>query len=136
MDILNTHTIFTNLPIIYPGIASVILRIVIGLVLVNVGYLKFRKERERWNTAFRFLGDKVAPTVTKIVATLEIVAGLCILTGYMTQISALVVAIIYFAMLFVEFEEEGIVKRNFVFYWLMLGIALALIFTDTSYLTI
>ena len=136
MNILNPETILTNLPLIYGGVGAVILRVAIALVLLNAGRLKLRAEKLRWNTAFRFLGDKAAPWVTKLVAYAELITGLFILLGYMTQSAALLVAIIYFAMLFVESEEEGIVKRNFVFYWLMLAIALALLFIDTSYLSI
>lgn len=52
--------------------------------------------------------------------------------GFYTQIAALILALITFAETYIEYKEPVILKRNFVFYILLLAISLSPLFSGAG----
>jgi len=118
----------------YQLFAPLILRVVLGLILVNLGYLKFTKEKSRFNLLFQTLGWKPAEFWTKLFGLIEIVGGIALIVGFSTQIAALIFVIINFAELYIETKEASLLKRDAVFYLLIFAVALSLLFTGPGFL--
>ena len=120
----------------YSLIAPFILRVTLGLILANLGYLKLTKERARWGTIFKLLHvhghERLA---AQVVGTVEIVGGLMLITGFFTQIAALAFVILNGAELYIEYCDETLLRRDIVFYILIFVIALSLLFTGAGFLS-
>lgn len=118
----------------YQMFAPLLLRVVLGLILINLGYLKLTKEKARFNLLFQTLGWKPTEFWTKLFGLIEIAGGLALIVGFWTQIAALVFVIINFAELYIETKEASLLKRDAVFYLLIFVIALSLLFTGPGFL--
>jgi len=117
----------------YGLIAPFILRIVLGYLFINLGYLKLTSEKKRWQIFFE--GIKLRPVLffLKFFACVEIIAGVMLILGLFTQIAALILAILTFGELYIEFKEESLLKRSFVFYLLVFTISLSLLFSGAGF---
>jgi len=117
----------------YSLLAPFFLRIILGIIFLNLGYLKLNSENGRWRIFFEGIGFKPATFFLKFFAFVEMIAGGLILIGLFTQFAALVLAILTFGELYIEFKEESLLKRNFVFYLLIFTISLSLIFSGAGF---
>lgn len=116
----------------YSLLAPFILRVVLGLLFLNLGYLKFKSERDRWIESCSTLGFQPAPFFVSLFGIIQIVGGLMLIVGLYTQIAALVFSIITFGELVVEYRNERILTRNIVFYLLLLAISLSLLLSGAG----
>jgi|ERR1035437_1759663 uncharacterized membrane protein YphA (DoxX/SURF4 family) len=119
----------------YSLLAPFLLRVTIGFVLANLGYLKLTKEKGSWETIFKLLGLSGQKEIgTVIVGVVEIVGGIMLVVGFYTQIAALVFVILNGIEMFIEYHEETLMKRDMVFYLLIFVIALSLLFSGAGFL--
>lgn len=116
----------------YSLIAPFILRVVAGFVFVNLGALAFKNEKERWIISLATLQIPNPRITLKILSAIEILGGAMLILGFYTQIAALVLAILTFAESYVEHKDSTILKRNFVFYLMLLTILLSLLFSGAG----
>lgn len=124
-------SIFPDL-LTYGLLAPFILRIVVGVIFLDLGYLKLGKEKTAWNLFFQTIHFKPSNIFVAILATIEIVSGAFLIAGYLTQVVALVMAIVLFAEAYVELRDGTILKRDIVFYILLLAICLSLLLTGAG----
>ncbi len=117
----------------YKLLAPFILRIILGIVFLELGYLKLGKEKKAWHDFFETIHLKPSYTFVTIMALIEIAAGCLILVGYMTQVAALVMSVILFAETYIEFRDGTLLKRDIVFYLLTLAICLSLLFSGAGF---
>ncbi len=113
-------------------IAPVILRIVLGLIFLNLGSLKLGKERPGWIASLNLIGLRPAGFFTVLLGIVEIIGSLLLIAGAYTQASALILGVIALAELFIEYREESILKRDFVFYLLLATICASLLLTGAG----
>ena len=113
-------------------LAPLILRVVIGFIALDLGYLKLNKEKALWAELFETIHFKPAHVFVKILAFIEIIGGLMLLLGAYTQIVAIVFAVVYFCEAVLEYRQEVLEARNLPFYILMFAISLSLIFTGAG----
>jgi uncharacterized membrane protein YphA (DoxX/SURF4 family) len=118
----------------YSLLAPFILRLTLGYILVNLGHLKLKAEKGRWEIIFQMLGIKQKALATQILAYVEIVGGLALIFGIYTQIAALIFVILLGIELYVERKEETLMKRTMTFYVLMFAIAFSLLFSGAGFL--
>ena len=118
--------------LMYSFIAPFILRVLLGLIFVDLGVLKLRSEKEGWLTSFETLGLRPADLFVSIYALLQIVGGLLLLIGLWTQVAALAFAIFSGIELYVEWKARDILKRDMVFYLLIFVISLSLLLTGAG----
>jgi uncharacterized membrane protein YphA (DoxX/SURF4 family) len=131
---LNGFQILNPIPdlLMFSALAPFILRIVLGFIIVNSGNLKLKLEKTRWITTMQVARIPNEALAVAILGTVEIVAGIMLVIGFYTQVAALLVALISFVCLYVEYKEDTLVKRDVPFYLLTLAIALSLLFTGAG----
>jgi uncharacterized membrane protein YphA (DoxX/SURF4 family) len=105
-----------------------ILRVVLGLIIINLGSLKLGKENSAWQKLFETINFHPAKIFVKVLAFIEIIGGLMLLVGSYTQLSAMVFTLLFFCEAVLEYRDPQLEKRNLTFYILMFAIALSLIF--------
>ncbi|MEK7186993.1 MAG: DoxX family protein [Patescibacteria group bacterium] len=109
-----------------------VLRVVLGLIFLDLGILKFRGEKIRWLASFEALNIHPADLMLAVYALLQIVGGLFLIAGFWTQIAALVLAIFSGVELSIEWKAREILKRDFIFYLLLFAISLSLLITGAG----
>jgi uncharacterized membrane protein YphA (DoxX/SURF4 family) len=116
----------------YSLLAPLILRVVAGLVFINLGVLLFKGEKERWLISLSTLRVPSPKVAVKIFGAIEMVGGAMFILGSYTQVAALVLALLTFCEVYVECKDSGILKRDFVFYLMLLSIVLSLLFSGAG----
>lgn len=109
-----------------------ILRIVLGLIFIDLGILKFKSEKSRWIASFEAISLKPADILVSIYGALQVIGGVMILVGFYTQVAALAFVILTGTELYLEWKEGALLKRNIVFYILLFAIALSLLLTGAG----
>ncbi len=113
-------------------LAPLILRVVLGLIFVNLGYLELTSEKKRWAAFFETVHFKPATFFVILVGLVEIIGGVFLIAGFLTQISALVFSIITFGEFYAEYREETLLKRDIIFYLLIFAISLSLLLSGAG----
>lgn len=116
----------------YSWYAPLILRLVLGLILIDVGLLKFRGERRDWITLFSAYRITPARMFVSLYGALQTAAGVLIAIGLYTQIAALAVVILSGIEFYIEYTEGGVLKRDITFYILIFAIAASLLLTGAG----
>lgn len=116
----------------YSLMGPFILRVVLGLIFLDLGLLKFRSEKSRWIASFQSLHLHPADILVSIYATLEVVGALMLGFGLYTQIAALAFIIFTALEFYIEYKDAYILKRNIVFYLLVLAISASLLLTGAG----
>ena len=122
--ILNT---FPDL-LTFATLSPFILRIVLGLIAINLGRLKFGKEKQEWYELFETINLHPSEYLVKILAGIEIIGGLMLLVGIYTQITAIVFSAVFFCEMILEYRDDSLENRNLPFYVLLFAISLSLVF--------
>ena len=128
---MQTFNIFPEL-FSFSLIAPLILRVVLGFIFLNLGYLKLGKEKNGWISSLNILGIKPATFFVIILGIIEVIGGLLLIAGAYTQLAALILAVISVSELLIEYREESILKRDMVFYLLLSAICISLILTGAG----
>jgi len=116
----------------YSLLAPFILRVVAGFIFINLGVLLFKGEKARWLTSLSVLRVPNPKLAVKILGAVEIVGGIMFVLGFYTQVAALFLALLTFAESYVEYKDPDILKRNFVFYTMLLAIIISLLFSGAG----
>ncbi len=116
----------------FSPLAPFILRLVLGLIFLDLGILKFRSERARWIKSFQALHLNPAELFLIIFGLIEVVGGAFLLIGAWVQISALAFVLLVGLEFFVEYKDKSVLKRDFVFYLLVLTIAISLLLSGAG----
>ena len=128
---MQTFNIFPQL-FTYTLIAPFILRLVLGFIFINLGFLKLSKEKNGWIGSLNVLGVRPAGFFVILLGVIEVIGGLLLIAGAYTQLTALVLAIISISELLIEYKEESILKRDMVFYLLLSAICVSLLLTGAG----
>jgi uncharacterized membrane protein YphA (DoxX/SURF4 family) len=116
----------------YSFFAPFILRVVVGLIFIDLGMLKFRGEKERWLASFETLNLRPADLLLSLYAALQILGGILLLIGLWVQVAALAFVIFVGTELYIEWKAREILKRDLVFYMLIFAISLTLLITGAG----
>jgi len=120
----------------YQLLAPFIVRVVLGFLFLNLGYLKLQNERKTWTVSLQTLGIRPATFWVPLLGIVQIIGGVLLIVGAFTQPTALVFAVIAGVELFVEFRQQEILKRGVGFYLLLVAASLSLIFSGAGFLAI
>lgn len=110
----------------YQFFAPTILRIVLGIILVTYGVNKF-KNPNMAEEIFSSAGIRPAKLWVKAVATLELISGLLLLIGFLTQLAVILASLILIVTVIKMKIKNGFI-RGYDFEILLLAIALSLLF--------
>ncbi|MFA6269638.1 MAG: DoxX family protein [Candidatus Paceibacterota bacterium] len=116
----------------YSLLSPFILRVVIGLIFVDLGVLLFKGEKARWLTSLSVLKVPRPEMAIKVFGVIEVVGGAMLILGFYTQMTALILALFTFAESYIEYKEPGILKRNLVFYVMLLAILISLLLSGAG----
>lgn len=113
----------------YSIFAPLILRVVLGLIFLDLGALKFRSEKKRWVDSFKALRLNPADFFVALYGALQIIGGVLLVVGFWTQGAALAFVIFTAVELYIEWTAKDVLKRDMVFYLLTFVISLSLLLT-------
>ena len=122
--ILNT---FPDL-LTFSQLSPLILRVVLGLIVVNLGYLKLTRENLDWQELFETINVRPARIFVKVLAFIEIIGGLMLVIGSYTQLVSIVFSTLFFCEAVLDYREAELEDRDLTFYILIFAISLSLIF--------
>jgi uncharacterized membrane protein YphA (DoxX/SURF4 family) len=112
---------------IYSALGPFILRWVLGFIFINSGLLKMKAEKSRWITTMKIARIPNEAFAVQALGWLELIVGAMLIVGFYTQVAALVISLLTFVMLYAEYKEDSLVKRDLPFYLLTFAIALTLL---------
>jgi uncharacterized membrane protein YphA (DoxX/SURF4 family) len=104
------------------------LRITAGLIFVSFGWLKLTKDKESKIKFFESIKLKPAIFFLWLVALVEIIVGLMIAIGFLSQIAATIAAIIMFISIIIKIFKPKALPNSLDFYILFFVVFLFLIF--------
>ena len=113
--------------LIYSLVAPFILRIVVGIIFLDLGLVLFKGEKERWLLSLSTLRIPKPRLALKVLGIIEIAGGLMFIFGFYTQIAALALALLTFCEAYTEYKDPSVLKRSLVFYTLLLAITASLL---------
>jgi len=116
----------------YSILAPLFLRLVLGLIFIDLGFLKFRSEKQRWITSFEALYLRPADLFVAVYGIIQIAGGLLLLIGLWTQVAALAFAILTGIELGIELSMREELKRDITFYLLLFVISISLLLTGAG----
>ncbi|OHA92332.1 MAG: hypothetical protein A3J09_02565 [Candidatus Zambryskibacteria bacterium RIFCSPLOWO2_02_FULL_51_21] len=116
----------------YSILAPLFLRLVLGLIFIDLGFLKFRSEKQRWITSFEALYLRPADLFVAVYGIIQIAGGLLLLIGLWTQVAALAFAILTGIELGIELSMREVLKRDITFYLLLFVISISLLLTGAG----
>jgi len=120
--ILNT---FPNL-LTFSQLSPLFLRIVLGLIVVDLGILKLGKESIAWKELFETINLHPAKFFVKFLAAIELIGGFMLIIGSYTQLVAIMFSILFLCEAILEYREPVLEKRDLTFYVLLFVISLSL----------
>jgi uncharacterized membrane protein YphA (DoxX/SURF4 family) len=109
-------------------LAPTLLRMTLGVFIILLGSNKFLTPQKGIVDFFEALGFKPSKYYIKALSIAEIVMGIALFVGFLTQIAALVVAIITFVSLLVTIRhpEAGLQKASIYTLFFVISISLVL----------
>jgi uncharacterized membrane protein YphA (DoxX/SURF4 family) len=122
--ILNT---FPNL-LTFGQLSPFFLRVVLGLIVIDLGVLKLGKEHVAWRELFETINLRPSRFFVKLLAYIELIGGFMLIIGSYTQLVAIVFSILFLCEAILEYREPTLEKRDLTFYVLVFTISLSLIF--------
>lgn len=103
----------------FSGLAPLLLRITLGLVMMFWAFSKFKKHGTHGISA---------------VSVIEALIGILLFVGYMTQIAAFISAIILGARLIKKIRDRAFLTDGVNYYFILFIIAICLIFTGAGFI--
>lgn len=125
---LNT---FPNL-LILGLLAPTILRITAGLLFARFGLLKLTKDKQSKIMFFETIGLRPAIFWLWLVALIEIISGLFIFAGFLTQISSIIAGIIMFISIVIKIIKPKALPNTLDFYILFFVVFISLILSGAG----
>lgn len=94
------------------------LRIFVGFSLFYFGLLKITKDREEKIIFFKNLGCKKPLIPLMLFAFIEMVFGVFVLVGFLTQISAIILGVIMLGATIIKISKHSSLPNKWWFYFL------------------
>jgi uncharacterized membrane protein YphA (DoxX/SURF4 family) len=124
-------------PIAYLAlVAHAILRVMLGLILVQLGWRHMTKDNARTAEALRTSMPsfaRFAPGLALYFAIVEVALGAAFIAGFYTQIAAMVAVVYALKMLYLRNHLAGLIPSP-SFFALMIGASLSLFITGAGIL--
>lgn len=122
--------------LIFSLLAPTLLRLTLGVFIVLLGYSKLKEDSKGVTSFFESLGFKPAKYYVQALAIAEIAMGVALFVGFLTQIAALIVAIITFVSFIVTVRHPETGLRKASEYALFFVISVSLVLTGAGLIAI
>lgn len=116
----------------YALLGPFLLRVTVGIILLSFAYTHLIRQREAIRMALSERWKSLGPIFVWHLGTLEIIAGVLLIVGFLTQIAALLVILISLKMLVLKRKHAVLARHSTVVYVLILAIALSLLITGAG----
>lgn len=114
------------------------MRVTLGLVFLHASYLKLRKEKNERAALFQEIGLKPGFIYSQILGYFEIILGLSLITGFLTQISALIGALLFGTIAVIKiFKKPSTMEKigeSGEYYLILTIISISLLFSGAGFL--
>ena len=97
---IHTYSLFPDF-LSYAGLSPLLLRLVLALILLNLGYLKLSGERTGWIMFLRAVHIPRPKEICTILGTVEMLAALFLFIGLYTQAIAMIIIVLSFVQFFI-----------------------------------
>ena len=111
-------SIFPSL-LAFEGFAPFLLRLTLGGIFIFWAYGKLKKRTTNLNTSF---------------GVLEALVGISLIVGFLTQISAMISAIIFIVRIFQKINAKSFLTDGVNYYLILLIISVCLLFTGAGFI--
>ncbi len=101
--------------LVYSMFAPFILRLVLGFLYLDLGILNIKKSGN-----------------LKLLGLVEVAGAVMLFLGLYTQIAAVLFIVISAVSFYIEYKDEAVLKRDIVFYLLVLAISMSLLFSGAG----
>ena len=118
----------------YSMLAPFILRVIIGLIFVDLGILKFKSERKRWRDMFNVFHIRPANLFVSLYGLIQIVGGALLIIGLWTQVAALIAFIVSMLAYYLKGRYPNFIENYKFFFFLLALIAVSLLFLGAGFL--
>lgn len=118
----------------YHLVAPLILRLTLGSIFVDFGWAKLHRQKTEKIAFFENIGLKPGAAYVWVIALIEIVVGLSMIAGFLTQIAALIAAIILAIAIFLKRKHPLSFKSSLCLLIVCLVIALSLLLTGPGFM--
>lgn len=122
--------------LIFSLLAPTLLRLTLGVFIILLGYSKLKDDNKGITNFFESLGFKPSKYYVQTLAIAEIVMGVALFVGFLTQIAALVIAIITFVSLIITVRHPETGLRKSSEYALFFVISISLVLTGAGLIAI
>lgn len=117
----------------YQLAAPLILRLTLGAIFVNFGWVKLHRQKTEKAAFFEKIGLKPGRLYLWVIAIIEIAAGLLLIIGLFTQVAALVAAVISLIAVFLKRKQPLSFESSLCLLIVCLIIALSLMLTGPGF---
>lgn len=114
-------------------VAPVLLRVSLGVIFLNFGWRKLTNDREQKAALFETLGLRPGAQYARAVGIIELLAGICLIVGFLTQIAALVTLIISIGAYYLKGKQPNQIENSKRFFFLLFVISLSLLFSGAGF---
>lgn len=117
-------------------LAPFILRVIAGLYFVRVGmdHLRINRHTATEIAVAESYNAKPGAYLVWGIATIEVIGGLMLLVGFLTQIAALVLSILILIGIMTRNKNIELFRHSNGFYFLILAICFSLLFSGAGFL--
>jgi len=113
-------------------LAITLLRVTAGIIFVYFGLLKITKDKESKIKFFEIVHLKPAKYWLFFIAYTEIISGILITIGLLTQIASMIASIIMLITIFIKIKKPSALPNTTDFYILFFVVFFILIFTGAG----
>jgi len=112
----------------YVMFVPLVFRLIVGLTFLWFGFSKLIRDRKSKVEMFESLNMRPGALYLWVIAVLEIVAGVGLVIGFLTQIATSVLSILIVGAIVIKNKQPGAIASSFGFLYLLLAISLSLLF--------
>ena len=112
----------------YVMFVPLVFRLIVGLTFLWFGFSKLTRDRKSKVEMFESLNMRPGALYLWVIAVLEIVAGVGLVIGFLTQIATSVLSILIVGAIVIKNKQPGAIASSFGFLSLLLAISLSLLF--------
>lgn len=114
---------------IFTFLAIFVLRVMMGLMLLQFAHQGFFHERAQYKIFFHRFGNKASLVLFKTAVVVEFTLGILLVLGYATQIAALITGSLLFVAFVIKMKRPSLIPYSTPSFFLILSVvSLMLIF--------
>ncbi len=112
----------------YNLVGITLIRILVGLVILYIGLISISTKRSLYSSEMRLKNHKMAEFWPWLFGTIEILTGVFLLLGFLTQNMAILSAYIFINLGFIEKNVGKVLSQSSLFFLVMTTISITIIF--------